>query len=164
MQEIPLTQGQIALVDDEDYAYLSQWEWYAQRSSNTWYAGRKVPNGTNRQLTRWMHIDIIRPDGGLEVDHHNRNGLDNQRSNLRVATHAQNQHNAGRRRDNSSGYKGVSWRSDSQKWGASICLQGKVTRLGSFAAAEDAAHAYDAAARAHFGKFARCNFHDDGVD
>jgi hypothetical protein len=114
----------------------------------------------------WLHRMIIDVPGGMMVDHINGNRLDNRRCNLRVCTNRQNcQNQTIARKDNTSGYKGVSYSRRHRKWRAWIAagsLRSNGTRknvsLGYFADAADAARAYDAAARLHFGEFARCNF------
>jgi hypothetical protein len=95
---------------------------------------------------------------GLQVDHEDGNGLNNQRSNLRIASPTQNQGNARRRKDNTSGYKGVSWYRRTNKWKAHIRVDKKLRHLGYFIDLTDAARAYDAAALEHFGEFAHLNF------
>ena len=105
MREIPLTRGQVALVDDEDYEYLSQFKWHAYKDTRNartrWYARR----GASPQV--YMHAEIMQSQAGQKVDHQNENGLDNQRSNLRFATAAQNAHNTGLKSTNTSGYRGA---------------------------------------------------------
>jgi hypothetical protein len=105
-----------------------------------------------------MHRHLI-PDvpPGKIIDHHDNNGLDNHRPNLRFATHAQNAWNA-KPRKSLAGYKGVTFCTDKNLWRASICVKGNRLHLGYFHSAKDAARAYDLAARKCFGKFARLNF------
>jgi AP2 domain len=91
-------------------------------------------------------------------DHIDGNGLNNQRSNLRPATASQNCIN--RRTWGRSAYRGVSWFKLYSKWNAAISYQRKSRNLGYFASEEDAARAYDAAARELHGAFARLNFPD----
>ncbi|MFA6118161.1 MAG: HNH endonuclease [Sphingomonas sp.] len=93
----------------------------------------------------------------VHIDHINGNGLDNRRSNLRGATQRQNLQNAGRRVDNTSGFKGVYYSQASKKWAAQIRYEGKQKYLGLFHDARDAAKAYNAAALKYFGAFARLN-------
>jgi hypothetical protein len=93
----------------------------------------------------------------LQVDHINRNGLDNRRENLRVCTHQQNQMNRPSR-GGSSSYKGVDWRTSHNKWRASIKLNQKKKFLGHFQTELEAAQAYDAAAIILHGEFALLNF------
>ena len=100
-----------------------------------------------------MHRLIQGAPRGQAVDHKNGDSLDNRRSNLRPASHAQNMQNVGITKANTSGYKGVNWNSDASKWHARIRVNGKRLHLGLFDAAEDAHAAYVAAAEMHHGEF-----------
>jgi hypothetical protein len=93
-----------------------------------------------------------------EIDHVNGDKADNRMDNLRLAARSENCQNAAIRSDNTSGYKGVTFRKSSGKWIAQIAINGKRLHLGCFPSAEDAAHAYDAAARQYHGKFCCVNF------
>lgn len=164
MKEIPLTQGKAALVDDADYEWLMQWKWHFGASG---YAIRCVRKG-GRQTIR-LHRIIINAPNGMEVDHINRDRLDCRRSNLRVVSRAQNQHNAGKHtRKNqgacSSQYKGVSWRKARKVWVAGIGLNRKWIYLGFFNSEIEAARAYDDAACIYHGDFARLNFPADSAN
>lgn len=157
MKEIPLTQGQVTLVDDEDYEWLSQWKWHASLRRYTWYAERAcIVNGKHNRIR--MHRTIMDAPDHLLVDHIDRNGLNNTRSNLRLATKSQNMHNQGPSRRNRTGYKGVSWHQKYRRWFAQIKRNGKRVHLGSFTDPVEAARAYDAAARKLHGEFAWTNF------
>lgn len=92
------------------------------------------------------------------VDHVNGSRTDNRLSNLRLATRQQQNRNTSSSKGASSGYLGVSFRKERGVWRANIFVNGKQTFLGTFTNEEDAAKAYDKAAREHFGDFARCNF------
>jgi hypothetical protein len=150
-REIPLTQGKVALVDDADYQWLMQWKWYFLARKIGGYAVRQV-RGPHGQILTYMHRVIVTPPAGLQVDHIDGNKLNNVRSNLRIATQSQNCANKPAKEGITSGYKGVMW--TGTKWGASI--RGKW--LGSFAAPEEAAIAYDHAAIQAYGQFAYLNF------
>ena len=153
MRTIPLSRGLVALVDDEDYEWAAQFKWCALPSCSTFYVPRtELPV---RRVVQ-MHRLLLNAPPGIEVDHRDSDGLNNQRSNLRLATHAQNQRNRRAQGNNTSGFKGVCL--DGKRWRAQINLQGRRMNLGRFAAAEEAARAYDAAAREHHGEFARLNF------
>ena len=96
--------------------------------------------------------------GGQIVDHIDGNGLNCQKDNLRICTHSQNQHNSGIRRNNTSGYIGVSWSKREEKWIAQITVNGKVKRIGAFDDVIEAAKAYDEEALSKRGEFATLNF------
>lgn len=158
MKKIPLTQGKVALVDDEDYERVVQYKWNAHyhKPSGNWYARRTI-DGLGRQIS--MHRFIMSAPAGSKVDHIDRDGLNNQRSNLRFATTAQNGANRAKgRNQTTSRYKGVHWYATVGKWKATIVVAQRTIFLGHFELEEDAAKAYDEAAIAHFGEFARTNF------
>jgi hypothetical protein len=92
-----------------------------------------------------------------QVDHKDLNRANNAWSNLREATNQTNMRNGSLRKDNKSGFKGVTWRPDHQRWRATIKTNGKQTHIGNFRTKEEAAAAYDAAAIEHFGEFANPN-------
>jgi len=158
MKKIPLTQGQFALVDDGDYAYLMQWKWYAHWDTNTFYAVRKSPKtgpGDSRQLIR-MHREILKAGKGQMVDHMDGNGLDNRRQNIRFCSHSQNNYNYANY-PHSSKYKGVSWKTARGKWYAGIRHEGKHIFIGLYVNEDEAGRAYDKKAKELFGEFARLN-------
>lgn len=164
---IPLTQGKFAIVDDEDFAALAAFRWYARRqrrgAGECWYAVRSVnlpsgPDGSRGQQKVGMHRQVLGAPRGLEVDHVNGDGLDNRRANLRIADGSQNQANRVRGRAHSSGFRGVTWHKQAGRWQAAIKVRGKNYHLGLYDTQEEAARAYDAAAVEHFGEFARPNF------
>lgn len=161
MKTIPLSQGLVALVDDADFEWLSQWKWTAQRRTDgkTHYAIRCVyADGTQTRV--FMHREIMQAPEGIEVDHRDFDGLHNTRDNVRLATHPQNQANRRPLSNNSSGFKGVGRSANGQRWQASIRVNGRGHYLGGYLTKEAAALAYDAAAREHFGEFACLNFPD----
>lgn len=145
-------------MDDEDYELVIRYKWRAKKESHTTYAMTTVP-GTRRATIK-MHQVITGVNG---VDHWNSDGLDNRRSNLRVATISQNAMNKRRcERPTVSGYKGVAWRHDRSCWFARIYLDGKQMYIGRYDTPEAAARAYDQRARELFGEFARLNFPQPG--
>lgn len=139
MKEIPLTQGKVALVDDEDYERLKQHKWYARKDYRTYYAMRHTRGTSGKQTTLLMHQEIMcfheGEANGREIDHRNRNGLDNQKHNIWYCTRRQNAEN---RSDNTSGYPGVYWFKITQKWKAQATINGKKTHLGYFATPQEA--------------------------
>lgn len=154
MKEIVLTQNKVAWVDDADFAEVSKYKWHAYKHRNTYYAARGIRINGKKTSMR-MHQFLC----GKGADHKDGNGLNNTRSNLRPATSQQNSSNRGVQRNNTSGFKGVYWDKQTRKWRARIMINGKSKSLGLHINSEDAARAYDAAAKRLFGEFARCNFH-----
>lgn len=147
LQQIPLTQGRFALVDDEDFEYLNQWKWYFDHG----YARRDQKiEGKKRRI--YMHREII--ENSFGVDHKDNNRLNNQRSNLRSATQAQNILNTKKYKGWTSRFKGVSWHKKSKKWMAQIRASKKHFYLGLFDKEVDAYEAYKEAAIRLHGEFA----------
>jgi len=157
-----------ALVDEADFADVSRWNWCAIRSRSkagglySWYAirGRAPSDAGGKKAPVSLHRYLL-GEPPEEVDHCNRDGLDNRRENLRKATTQQNMMNSPSRRG-SSKFKGVSWWVRDRNWRASIRSDYKTIHLGRFTTEEDAALAYDEAARRLHGEFARVNFPRDG--
>ena len=115
---------------------------------------------TGKRVAIYMHMEILGDCDGREIDHINGDKLDNRRSNLRFCTRSQNSMNHVLQSNNTSGYKGVWLRATTHHWQAEIMINQKHIRLGAFLSAEDAARAYDRAARKYFGEFAKLNFPD----
>ena len=158
MKTIPLTKGFLATVDDSDFEVLSKNKWCVNGREGKEYAVRHTGGSKNQLL--YMHRDILNAPPDLQVDHINHNGLDNRRQNLRLVTNSQQHMNSYGRKGHSSKYKGV--HREVLKWGSSwqayITVHGKNIRLGTFRTEEDAAIAYDHAARKYFGQYAKPNF------
>ncbi len=153
MKKIKLTQGKYALVDDEDYSELNKFKWCAAKTSKIYAFRSKVINGKRRQCS--MHRELMQPKDGYQVDHIDGDGLNNQRSNLRVCTPSQNQMNKSKMPSNTSGYKGVFLLKTVNKWIAQISVGDKDIYLGIFADPLKAYEAYCKACIKYHGEFAR---------
>lgn len=160
---IPLTQGFEALVDADDFEYLSQWKWRAALKSGGQVYARRTAHIGDERIEILMHRVVTSAPPGVVVDHINRNSLDNRKANLRFASDAQNTWNRGLDVRNRSGLKGVWFRKSANRYDAALTHRGKRIALGSFRNAEDAALAYDAAAIYLRGPFAVTNFPLDEV-
>lgn len=142
-REIPLTQGKVALVDDEDYPELSKFKWCAmKRPTGNYYAVRQSPKDpvTHKSITIRMHAVIVGTPGGLETDHIDGDGLNNRRCNLRIVTSRQNHQNL--HIPKSSKYPGVTWDKRASKWHAQIQVNDKRRHLGYYDDEETAARRY----------------------
>lgn len=158
MKQVQLTQGKVALVSDSDWALVCKYKWHAHKGSHkTWYATFCQRYGSGGKLKRFIRMHRLIKDApkNLEVDHRNGDGLDNRRSNLRLATHKQNSHNKTKHKDNASGFKGVSWDKRNSRWVVSIMVDGVYYFLGRFGSKINAAAAYAKAAHRLHGRFAK---------
>jgi hypothetical protein len=156
MKEILLSQGLKTIVDEEDYTTLSQYKWFANRARYTFYAARNINENGKKTVVR-MHRIIMSAEDDQQIDRINGDGLDNRRSNLRVASVISNQQNRTKHSGNFI-YKGISFRSDILKhWRARITVNKQEIVLGYFETSLEAALAYDDAAKRFFGEFARTN-------
>lgn len=165
MVEVTLTQGKVALIDDEDAERILAHKWTLltinREGKITYYARRNVaPQGWNGpQKSILLHRFILDAPDGMQVDHINHDGLDNRRENLRLATNAQNHWNIPSSRPNQFGFRGVeSPKRFNGGYGARIKVNGELVRVGPFKTAEEAARAYDLLAKHYHGEFATLNF------
>ncbi len=149
---ITLTQGQFAIVDIEDFERIDKYNWYAKwyKSSGSFYAARNE-YARGKQKTVLMHREIMRAPVGVEVDHRFHDTLDNRKGKLRLAGHTGNTQNARKRKDNTTGFKGVY--PCGRKYRAQITSDGKQIYIGSFNSPEEAAIAYANKARELHGEF-----------
>lgn len=159
--KIPLTQGEFALIDEEDLALIEPHTWHAEvtvRAGKPYKVARTNITVNGRSKTFRMHQFLVDIPKGMQIDHRNGNALDNRRENLRLATPSQNCQN--RFRAGRSGFKGV-W-AYKKHFVAFVKAAGKHIYLGSAPTAEQAARLYDAGAQKYFGEFARLNFPEGG--
>jgi len=156
MKEIQLTQGKVALVDDADFEWLIQWNWCAKLEHGDFYVVRNGPRPMHGRIA--MHREITNAQKGMVVDHINGNTLDNQRFNLRVCTQGENTRNRAMSKNNTTGFKGVIWVRERNKYAAQITVNRKCKRIGYFNDPVEAAKAYDDAAKKYHGEFANINF------
>lgn len=153
MKLIPLrgkkSEGKFALCDDEDYEMLSQYKWYENEGYIiTYHKGKRLR----------MHRLVMNAPDDLDVDHRDHNKFNNQRSNLRFCTLVQNNQNGKLRKDNTSGYKGVSLDRSTGHWRALIYAEGTAYYSGQYLEKEHAALAYDLWATYFHKEFASTNF------
>ena len=158
MKVIPLTRGMFAKVDDQDYERVVNFgKWHALKSGRRFYAARAYKVAPKNQKLLLMHRFILADiQSGFDADHIDGDGLNNQRSNLRVATRSQNRANVRIPANNTSGRKGV-WFHANGKWSASIKVNQRRVHLGRYKTLQEAASAYDKAAVKYFGPFAKTN-------
>jgi hypothetical protein len=119
MKEIPLTQGKVALVDDEDYPLMSLHKWHVSKGNgHTFYARSEArKNGIRRRFSMHREIMGISKDHSKIIDHINHNTLDNRKVNLRIATYSENQANRnGIQKNNTSGFLGVKFDKRTGHW------------------------------------------------
>lgn len=155
---VPLTKGLEAVIDASDVDLVGAFKWFARiKKDATSYAVRRAIGSDGQTFDVYMHRVIAQTPAEFDTDHIDGNGLNNRRSNLRYATKSQNMHNARKRKDNTSGFKGVCWHKSSGKWMARIRLGGKQHHIGSFSTVQAAHEAYSQMASRLHGEFARAS-------
>jgi hypothetical protein len=146
---IPLKSGDIALIDKEDYILVKMFSWHIKNKNGYVQSAR---NKINKKRIL-LHRLILNPQDNKDIDHINGNILDNRKSNLRVCTNKENHWNTDLKKSNKSGYKGVSWDKEKEKWYTSIRLNEKTISLGRYNTAEEASEAYKKASLEHHKEF-----------
>lgn len=164
VRHIELNHGYYATVDARDFDWLSEWEWKIDGSGYAVRYYSEVDESSRKRTERaLMHREIFEHYGNrlgnLEIDHRDRQKLNNVYSNLRLATRTQNRANSSRRSDNKSGVTGVCYNKKTRKWQAHITLNNKTLYLGSFSEKVDAIAVRKQAILQHFGEYA--NTSDD---
>jgi len=147
---IPLTRGNIALIDKEDYDKVKDYGWYSNYNKNTqsFYAMTE----TDKKGIR-MHRHLLNNPKGFDVDHIDHNTLNNRRRNLRLCTNSQNIMNSKIRSDNSTGFRGVSFNKKTKKYIARIMIDKKTITIGTYITALEASEAYNKVAKELHGEF-----------
>lgn len=156
MKKIPVWKNRkligYALVDNEDFDYLNQWDWYTERKGYV----RRVKYIDGKFTSILLHREVMKAPKGMLVDHRKGNRWDNRKSKLRICTNTENVRNSKKKKDNTSGYKGVSWHPASGFWRARVHADGK-EYTSYHRIKKAAARAYNKKAKELFGEFARLN-------
>lgn len=154
--EIPLTRGQVAIVDADDFEWLSQYKWHAHWDDHTqgYYASCSKSTAKNFGTTI-MHRAIMKAKPGKMVDHIDGDGLNNSKSNLRSVTVKENSKNRGIFRSNTSGITGLSFNNKSRKWRVRIQVDKKLITVGYFYDFNAAVESRKKAEEKYYGEFAR---------
>ncbi len=152
--ELPLSQGLVAIIDEQDYPILSQYRWCAAKCRHTFVACRGTwRDGRTKKV--YLHRLIMNAPQNSLVDHINGDGLDNRRCNLRICTKKENNRNRTRMQSlNTSGFRGAFWEHGCKKWRAQISVNNKNHHIGVFHSKHEAASAYQQAAKRLYGIFA----------
>jgi len=155
----PKHPNKFALVDNEDYESALQYKWYVVKNGNYFYAyaNRKLGKDKKHHTLHMHRVIMGLRDDKIQIDHINRNGLDNRKSNLRLCNMSQNMMNSRPMKNRLSKYKGVSWHSLTKKWRVRVCLHGNLIEVGLYSNEEKAAAAYNKEAKRLFGDFAYLN-------
>lgn len=160
MKKIKLTQNKYAIIDDSDYIAVSKYKWHYMTIG---YAARDIHisyiNGKQTKKKQTMHRFLLEMiDSKIGLDHINHNKLDNRRNNLRICSQGANIQNASLRKDNKTGYKGITiLKNRAKKYWARISKDNKQKSIGCFYTIEEAANAYNDEAKKLYGKFAFTN-------
>lgn len=147
---IPLSKGLHAIVDDEDFEWLSQWKWSAMGGKKGWTHYASGSQGMMHRL-----ILGLKPHHKRIADHINGNGLDNRRCNLRRVTNGQNQRNKGPNKNNTLGIKGVYWHLQKKRFQVQVMHNWKAIYIGRYLTLEKAIKARNQAYKRYHGKYAR---------
>jgi len=139
-------------IDIKDISLVKDYKWSIYVKRNTKYAYASLKGKTIS-----MHRLILGlSDRNIFVDHIDGNGINNGRSNLRIATRAQNKMNSGHF-SGTSKYKGVHWDKTERVWIAQICIDKKSIKIGRFKCEDKAGLAYNERALIEFKEYARLN-------
>lgn len=154
MKLVPLSRGMFSMVDDEDYDHVMAKTWHVEFCGGKAYASHTLPRDKNgKKSSIRMHRFITSAPKGMDVDHRDRNTLNNTRENLRVCTHSKNEMNRPLQKNNTSGCKGVDFIKSANLWRARIPGAGKHGQIGYFKDFESAKSARLKAEIELFGEF-----------
>ena len=159
MKKIKLTQGKFAIINNEDFDRVSQFNWQYDGGENG-YAKRSIRIGLRKENRKWkeyLHRYITGCPQEFCVDHINGDKLDCRRNNLRICNMSQNLGNSNINKLNTSGFKGVTWLNKNKKWMAQINFKNKHFYLGSFTNRLEAGKTYNVAATRFFGNYSKLN-------
>ena len=149
MKLIPLTQGKYAMIDDADFDLVNRYKWYFNCGYVlTYQKGKRIR----------LHRLILNAPNDKQVDHINKDKLDNRRANLRLCTMQENNRNVGLRKDSASGFKGVCIEKSTGHWRPYVYVNGRPLYFGQFKSKHHAALAHDLWAVDLHGEFASTNF------
>ncbi len=164
MKKIKLTRGYYAKIDNDDFEYLSKWQWRVmEHPLNSKGSVLRYAYRYENHYATYLHREILglKKGDGKMVDHANGDGLDNRRNNLRVCTRSENARNRRKwvLKAKQSKYKGVSIipNPKSPKFGVAVMVDGKNKHFGCFESEIEAAKKYNEIASKFYGKFAKLN-------
>jgi len=165
MKYIKLTRGYHAVVDDFVFESINKHKWHANVNKNLVYARRAVKESIVHNGKKYHRIIIIQMhreiascyDDNKVVDHIDNNGLNNQKENLRICTQKENLRNRRKIKPSKSKHKGVSKKSTSMQYRATISIDNKHIHLGQYSSEEEAAFAYNVASKKYHREFGSPN-------
>ena len=150
MKKIKLTQGKFALIDNQDYWLVADFNWCAKKIRRNWYAHTGIRNPITGHWTTMVMHRLLAGFPPFMLDHINQNGLDNRRKNLRPSNNSMNARNSRLRSDNTTGYAGVTWEKRISKWRVRIGVDRRRINLGYFNDIDLAVTAYQKAKQQYF--------------
>ena len=150
-----------AIIDDDDYAKVKDFNWVLDlRRNSRKYARASYRVGVNKFKYHYLHRLVMNAPSGLQVDHIDNDGLNNSKTNLRIASHRQNLQNREKPISNTSRYKGVYLYKTGQfagRYSVQVIVDNKRIWGGYFDTIKDAAIRYNELAAKHHGQFAHLN-------
>lgn len=147
---IEMKHGIVSIVSIQDYETIRNYKWCAAKRANTHYA---VARDRKTKKNVLMHRILLNAKPDEQVDHRDGDGLNNQRNNIRKCSIFDNMQHTKFRKNNTSGHRGVQYRSDRGVWSARIMAKRRYISLGCFAKKEAAVMAYFDAAKKYHGEF-----------